>query len=169
MKKVLMIFTIVSIVIVPEIKAQGISMAILAGNGFEDGYNLAFGGRAGAEIVVEGRSLYFGGRAVFHQGTGILDSTQVDRDTKVQYFGGEFGYVLFSRSIKILATGIIGSAEISVEVPNADPARKRKLFLSPGLIFSFAVGDFTLALEGRYLNVSDFQALAVYGSVGIGL
>ena len=170
MKKCLIFVTVLIISTVPEIRAQGVSLAVLAGNGFKDGYNFGYGGRAGAEIFIQGRSLYFGGRAVFHQGTGIFNEAQSrDLDTKVQYFGGEFGLRIFSMGMKLLATGIIGSAEISTEVPQADKKRERKLFLSPGLIISVPFGGFSVGAEVRYLNVSDFKALAAYATFGVGL
>ncbi|MFQ5604175.1 MAG: hypothetical protein ACE5HS_12990 [bacterium] len=170
MKKNLLVLAVVCIVCAPEVRAQGVNLALLAGNGFKDGYNLGFGGRAGAQIPLNGRSVYFGGRAVFHQGTDIFNNVfSQDLKTKVQYFGGELGIVLFSMGVKIVATGVVGSAEISSEVPQADKQRERKLFLSPGVILSVPVGGFVVSADVRYLNVSDFKALAAYVAVGVGL
>lgn len=141
--------------------AQGLTVAGMIGNSNEDGYNFGFGGMAGATFP--GSNLYFGGRAVFHQGTEINNV-----DTKVQYFGVEVGKSLFSFFANVSATAIVGSAEISVDNPAGDE-EKRQFFLSPGVMASVPFGGFSVGLELRYLYTKDFDGAAVYGLVGIGL
>ena len=154
----------VAILYAPTALAMGPSAAVLVGNGFNDGYNLGFGARAGFTLPL---SVYVGGTFVYH--LGKTESTPAgDVNLRVLYVGAEGGYDAGVGPLTLrpyLGLGYASATGSALGLSSSEG----KAALWPGVTALFGLGGLFVGADARYvvlLDTEDANAFSVFATVG---
>ncbi len=149
---------------------DGWSAALLAGNGFEDGVNVGFGGRLG----MNAERLYLGGTFVYHLGESrsatFLGQTQ-EASVNIYYFGGEAGYDFAAGPVVLRPYGGFGLGTARGCLNDTCDTESRA-YIAPGLTVLASVGGslfvggdarFVVPLDDDGSNFDHFGLFAFAG------
>jgi hypothetical protein len=149
---------------------DGWSAALLAGNGFEDGVNVGFGGRLG----LNAKQLYLGGTFVYHLGESrsatFLGQTQ-EASVNIYYFGGEAGYDFAAGPVVLRPYGGFGLGTARGCINDTCDTESRA-YIAPGLSVLASVSEslfvggdarFVVPLDDDGSNFDHFGLFAFAG------
>ncbi|HMR08623.1 MAG TPA: hypothetical protein PKA88_22735 [Polyangiaceae bacterium] len=152
---------------------DGWSAALLAGNGFEDGVNVGFGGRLG----MNAERLYLGGTFVYHLGESrsatFLGQTQ-EASVNIYYFGGEAGYDFAAGPVVLRPYGGFGLGTARGCLNDTCDTESRA-YIAPGLAVLASVGgSLFVGGDARFVvplddDGSDFDHFGLFAFAGMRL
>jgi hypothetical protein len=123
------------------------NLGILGGYGFQDGYNIGFGARAGFSFEF----LYVGALAMVHTGESgdvVAAAQSVNVKTDVIYYAAEVGLNLGT----IRPSLLLGAADFDVEANQT--LSETKFMLGPGVTLFFPLGqNFYIGGDARAIIV----------------
>lgn len=148
---------------------QGLSLAGLVGNGFEDGVNVGFGARVGYGFD----RVYVGGTLVYHLGETRKANTlggSEDVSVNVWYFGGELGYDLAAGPLIVRPYGGVGMGTARGCLGGTCDTESRA-YLAPGVTALYPLSDRLFAgVDARFVvpldDDSDFDHFGLFATVG---
>ena len=153
-----------------KLSSDGLSIAGLAGNGFEDGVNFGFGARLGYGFD----RLYLGGTFVYHLGEEREASAlglSADVSVNIWYFGGEVGYDFPAGPVIVRPYGGLGMGTARGCVGDTCDTESRA-YIAPGVALLvpvserlFVGGDarFVVPLDDDENNFDHFGLFATVG------
>ena len=130
-----------------------LSIGLLGGYGFKDGYNIGFGARAGFSASL----LYVGAIGVIHTGQSdnVTSAAQsIDVKTNASYYGAEVGV-----NIGTLRPSLILGA-VNLKVDAGSEASEAKFLLAPGVTLFLPLSEnWFIGGDARLLVVGKDDAL----------
>ena len=152
---------------------DGWSAAVLAGNGFEDGVNVGFGGRLGMNL----EQLYIGGTGMYHLGesrsSSFLGRSQ-DVSVNIYYFGGEAGYDFAAGPVILRPYGGFGLGTARGCINDTCDTESRA-YIAPGLSVLASVSQsLFVGGDARFVvplddDGSDFDHFGLFAFAGMRL
>jgi hypothetical protein len=152
-----------------SLPTDGLSLAGLAGNGFEDGVNVGFGARLGYGF----NRLYLGGTFVYHLGesrdANVLGQSE-DVSVNIWYFGGEVGYDVAAGPLLVRPYAGLGMGTARGCFGSACDTESRA-YIAPGVAALFPLSDRLFAGgDARFVvpldDDSDFDHFGLFATVG---
>jgi len=141
----------------------------MAGYGFEDGYNIGIGVRAGKDGLTESlKQIYIGGVFAYHLGKTV-ETSYSKTTVNLWYAGGDVGYniPLEGQSFSIRASSYLGIANVSTSFGTTGGGSSSEFMIAPGATFFFPIGsDLTFGADARFFIVGDSNALVVNATIG---
>lgn len=152
---------------------DGLSAALLVGNGFEDGVNVGFGARLGTNLD----RLYLGGTGVYHLGESRSASAlgqNVDASLNIYYFGAEAGYDFSAGPILLRPYGGFGLGTARGCV-NGSCDTESRAYIAPGVsVLAFVSDAFFVGGDARFVvplddDGSNFDHFGLFAFAGMSL
>jgi hypothetical protein len=154
-----------------EVRAQFKGEA-MAGYGFEEGFRLGFGVRAGKDGLIESqKQVYIGGVFAYHLGR-TEGSGNLEVSANVWYLGGDVGYniPLEGQSFSIRASSYLGIATVSATsrfLGSSLSASSTEFMIAPGATAFFPFGDgLTFGADARFFIVSNSSSFVINATIG---
>lgn len=165
-----------------EVNAQFKGEA-MAGYGFDDGFRLGFGVRAGKDGLIESqKQIYIGGVFAYH-----LGKSEGEGDFKVSvnlwYLGGDIGYniPLEGQSFTLRASSYLGIANVSgtTTTPSfsgfggfgggggTTSSSSSEFMIAPGATAFFPFGDgLMFGADARFFIISNANSFVINATIG---